>query len=351
MSSVDELLKEMDKQYGDAVVGNGHDQPEYTRADTGMFPIDLAIGGGFPVGKMSIIYGPESSLKTTVALKAIAQYQRTNPDKTCVFVDIEASYDKDWAIKLGVQTEKLKLLRPTYAEMAVDLIEGILYADDCGVVVVDSLAAMVTANELNSSAEKAVVGGSGLVIGRFYRKAVMAISTAIRKERYPTLICINQIRFKIGVMYGDPETMPGGNAFRYGAALILRLYGKDEIDKKINATLPSWKICSGIVKKYKIPIFSKSFEFRMSINKNTGFAIGDVDDWNTFKKYMQDFGIIRKGEKAGSWFLGEQEFKTISSIRKHIDEDESLNLALRELVFETALGDDEEDNEDAETEE
>jgi len=343
MSSITELAEQMGKQYGKGVVTNGADVPESLRADTGIFPFDLATGGGFPIGKISILYGPESSLKTTIALKAIARYQLSNPDKKCVFVDVEASYSPNWAKKLGVDTEALTILRPTCAEHAVDAIEGILYADDCGIVVVDSLAALITANELDSSAEKAVVGGSGLVIGKLYRKAVMSLNDAIREDRYPTLICINQIRFKIGVMYGDPETMPGGNAFKFASALTVRLYGKDEIDTKINATLPAWKICSGIVKKYKVPIYAKSFEFKLSITKATGFSVGDVDDWNTFLSKMKDLQIIMKGKKVGTWVMLDKEYKTLKEIRKTIDDDDGLNLALRELVVEGCLDDDDED--------
>ncbi len=320
MSSVEELTKGLQKEYGDGTVVSGDVIESFGRIATTIFPFDLATGGGFPEGKISIVYGPESSLKTTIALKAIAAHQRRHPEKVCVFVDLEASYEEEWAIHLGVITSRVKIVRPDFAEQAVDIMESLLYAEDLGIMVIDSLAALITANEVDSSANKAVVGGSGLVINRLYRKATLALNTARKEGRTPTLIVINQIRHKIGVMYGDPETMPGGNAFKFASALTVRLYGKDEMDKKISSVLPVWKICSGIIKKFKQPIAARSFEFKLSVDKSTGLAIGEVDDWATILAYLKEAGFLEKDPKAG-WKLFDETYKTQNEIRQLLRED------------------------------
>jgi len=254
VATVTQLVNQMGKQYGENVVSLGVIPPLISgRIPTGFFGFDLQIGGGFPRGYGSIVYGMESSMKTTLVLKAIAQHQKIWPNQKCVFIDIEGHFDESWAILMGVDTTKLVYVLAEYAEQAVDISEAFLYADDIGLVVVDSLAAFCSANELKNSADVAVVGGAGLTIGKFYRKAGLALSHARRTGREPTIICVNQTRFKIGG-HGDPETMSGGVAFRFFAKLIIRTKGKDIKDSSADSDKPAWKECDAIIKKYKVPI-------------------------------------------------------------------------------------------------
>ncbi|MCK5788777.1 MAG: hypothetical protein KAH32_07250 [Chlamydiia bacterium] len=342
MASIETLLKEMNKQYEDNVVSEGAIMLDSDRAPTGILPLDLCLGGGFPLGRISIIWGAESSLKTTIALKTIEMFQKMHPDKKCVFVDLEASYVPEWGAVLGVDNEKLIYVLPQYAEQAVDIIEGFLYADDVGIIVVDSLAALITANELDSSADKAVVGGSGLVIGKLYRKSAMALSTGIREGRTPTLLCINQVRQKIGG-YGNPDVMPGGNAFKFASAMTIRVYGKDELDKKIHGSLPCWKAISGTINKWKVPVTAKTFEFKVSLMDDTGFPVGTTNDWNTLSTYLKDLGYLVKGEKTGQWFLFDEEYKTLNPIKKRLAEDLEFDLLVRNTVIDAVLNGIEED--------
>ena len=235
MASMDDLVKQMGKTYGSQSVQVGVKLAECVRVDTGVFPFDLATGGGFPQGKISILYGAESSFKTTLSLMAIAHSQKQYPDKKCVFVDVEASYEPDWGAALGVDNDKLVYVLPDYAEQVVDMVEGFLHADDCGVVVIDSLAALITQNETESSAEKAVVGGAGLVVGKLYRKATLAMAQARKEERLPTLIAINQIRHKIGVMFGDPECVHADTLVNFvdGRSIPIREVVENKIDSPI----------------------------------------------------------------------------------------------------------------------
>lgn len=269
---------------------------EIPRLPSGIFQFDLATGGGIPMGRISVIYGPESSMKTTLSLKLIAQMQQRYPSKRCVFVDAEGHFDPVWATKMGVNVEVLGYAIPPSAEKMVDMVEGLLYAKDLGLVVIDSLAALTTQKELDSDAEKALVGSGALLINKFYRKSSRALGMAKMEGLFPTMICINQIRYKIGVMYGNPETMPGGPSFKFASSLTVRVYGKDLIEKSINPSLPAFKEIKCVIQKYKVPIVSQNCEFKMALLPTAyyGLKVGGVYEWNTILHYAKTLGFIVK---------------------------------------------------------
>ncbi len=337
MSKVKEIVKALKKEHGDQLISDGGKPGNPPRLLTGVFPLDLASGGGLPRGKTTVLYGAESSGKTNVALKAIANAQREEPDKTAVFVDAEGGYDPDWASMMGVDNDKLVHCMPDYAEQAVDLIEAFLYAEDVSIVVLDSIAALVTANEIDSSASKMVVGGSGLVVGRLYRKSTLALNKARKDGRFPIFLAINQIRFKIGATHSDPEVMPGGQAFKYSSSLTIRLYGKDEVDKAIHAEVPCWKVCSGIVKKHKVPIAARNFEFRMAKVPipSKKLKMGGMYDWATILSYMKNFELLVKG-KTGWEFQGEV-YKTQDDIRQRMLDDYDFDTTVRSGLIDLAM--------------
>lgn len=301
--NVKELLGKLNKQAKRQLGTVGVEVEQVERIPTGLFQFDLATGGGFAKGRVNLVYGPESSMKTTLCLKAIASSQKNCPDKICVFVDVEGHFDAGWAALHGVDVSTLAYTSPSSAEEMIDVVEQLLYADDIGVVVVDSLAAMVTTGELESSAEKAVVGNAGLAINKLYRKTGRAMIVAKDAGRTPTLILINQIRHKIGVMYGDPETMPGGSSFKFSASLIVRVYGKDEFDKNVSEALPAYKKVGIILKKWKMPIVSRTAEMMISLMPipEYGLAVGESYDWNTCLSYMKKLDMLVKS--SGGWDL------------------------------------------------
>lgn len=206
-NDVASLVKAFKKDFGEATAITGGQEVDVPRIPTGILHLDIATGGGIPKGRNTIIYGPESSGKTNICLKIIANYQRLYPKETCVFVDIEGTYDVKWAKKLGVDVDSLVRLRPLTAEEAVDMVQAVLLAEDCGLVVVDSLAALITDNEAESEAAKAAVGGASAHIGKMVRKTTQALNKADMQGRSPTLIYVNQTRFKVGFVLGDPECL------------------------------------------------------------------------------------------------------------------------------------------------
>lgn len=339
MSNCDEILKKVKKEYGESIATRGSDEYVDTpRIPTGIFPFDLASGGGFPMGRVSVVFGPESSNKTNLVLKAIGEGQKIYVGKKAVFVDAEHGYDKEWAQKMGVDVDNLIVIHPEYAEQAVDMIEAFLYADDVFVVALDSIAALSTQNEIESSAEKASVGGASLVIGKLFKKATVSFNRMRNQGKMPpAFIGINQIRHKIGVMFGDPETMPGGNAVKFASSFTVRLYGKNVMDKKLHPAMPAYKEVSVIIRKWKMPILSVNATFTMQMIDGNGRFPGHVEDWNTISSYLKDLEYLTKGEKGQGWIMFGEHYKTLDECRTALYEDMEVLMEAKAQIIQEML--------------
>jgi recombination protein RecA len=334
------VLAKYKKRLGDNVGDYGGLLVDADRIPTGLFPFDLATGGGFPRGRCSIVYGPEDSCKTSLIFRAIAANQVIKPDEINVYVAIEP-FDAVWAGKLGVNTSKLVVLSPSYAEEAVDMTGDFLSAEDCGIVAVDSLAAMITTQEAEKSAEGSNPGAQGLVTGKLVRKTTLALRDAEKAGRNPTLVYINQTRFKIGVMYGDPETMPGGNAPRYQAQLRVRTYGKAIKDSKVSDTYPVRREVNFIMKKHKVPIVADSGKFEMVTYPHNGLLIGETDDFNTISEYLKSFSALEKGEKGKGWVILGDDYPTLQAFKDRVYHDRKFGALVRASIIKRVLDDQE----------
>ena len=332
-TSMADLLTVFQKDLGDGIGSFGGALVQTDRIPTGVFPLDLAMGGGFPRGKVSIVFGPESSGKTNISMLALANHQKLWPAQVCAFIDVEHAFDPAWAKALGVNTEKLLVINPAYAEQAVDIIESLLMADDCGLVVVDSLAALVTSSEMDSSAEKAVVGGAALVIGKLTRKSTAAFVAAEKAGRFPSLIYINQISYKIGVMFGDPETTPGGTKPRHQSSMTLRLYGKNKLDTSVSATMPVIKETKFIIRKWKCPVLHASGEYDMVTFAHAGLQPGQCADFNAVAEYLKTFGEFAKAEKGKGWTILGTHYDTIDVFKAKFYEDQVFGTKVRQKVI------------------
>jgi len=332
-ASMADMLATYQKDMGEEIGSYGGRLLEAERIPTGLFPLDLAMGGGFPRGKTSVIFGPESSSKTNIALLAVANHQKRWPGQVCAFIDIERSFDPAWARALGVDTAKLIVVEPAYAEQAVDMVEGFLAAEDCGVVVMDSLAAMMTVAEQGKSAEAATPGGAGLLINKLYRKTTNAIGESVKKGGCPTLIYINQIRFKIGVMFGSPETMPGGPSPLFQAAIILRVYGKNVTDPKVSDTMPVIKEVQFVIKKWKCPIHTAGGKVEMIMQPYHGLRPGQCDDLGLIQEFLVGYGEWGKGEKGKGWVIAGEQYDTQDQWKKRMLADAEFAAALRRRII------------------
>lgn len=238
MTDSTELLKKWRKDHGAniATVGDAG-WVDIPRIQTGVFPVDLATGGGFPMGKLSIVYGPESSNKTNLMLGAIREGQKAYPDKMAAIVDAEHEVNIPWCKQLGLDTDRLIVLHPDYAEQAVDMVESLIYAKDIFLVGLDSIAALAKQSEVDASAEKGSYGGASILVGRMTRKAVVGFSKMARENiQAPALICINQIRMKMDAgPHGNPECLHADTLVNFvdGRSIPIRQVVEQKIDAPI----------------------------------------------------------------------------------------------------------------------
>jgi recombination protein RecA len=297
-----DILTAIRKTKGDKVVVMGNEAVAVARIPTGIFELDFYLGGGFPCGRYTIIYGPESSNKTNIALLAVAEAQRRPaPNNLGVWVDVEQVWDKDmaaWAEKLGVNTANLMVVKPAYGEEAVDMVDALMRAEDVAILVVDSLAPMIAVKEIEQSAENFDVGTSALMIKRMANKVACAFGEERRRDHYPCVIFINQIRFKIGVLFGNPETMPGGEAVKFLASMRLRTSASNKVVTAINPDVHSFKETHIILKKAKVPVLSNDFKFDLCVYDHDKLKCGESASWNMVMGYLQQLGSMVKVPKG-----------------------------------------------------
>jgi len=220
LAAIRMAMDQIEKQYGKGSImklGQRADQGKIEVIPTGAIALDLALGvGGFPKGRIIEIYGPEASGKTTVALSVIAQAQKNGG--TCAFVDAEHALDPERAEILGVNLDDLLLSQPDTGEQALEITETLIRSGAIDVVVVDSVAALVPRAELEGEMGDAVMG----LQARLMSQALRKLTGAINKSK-TILIFTNQLRQKIGVMFGNPETTPGGQALKFYASIRIDL--------------------------------------------------------------------------------------------------------------------------------
>ena len=206
-----QTVAQIEKQFGEgAIMPLGSDSiPRVEGIPTGSLALDVALGGqGLPRGRVIEIFGPESSGKTTLALHVVAEAQRG--DGIAAFVDAEHALDPSWAKKLGVDLESLLVSQPSHGEEAMQITEMLVKSNAVDVIVVDSVAALVPKNELDGEIGDTHVGLQARLMSQSLRK----LTAAIARSR-TCVVFINQIREKIGVMFGSPETTPGGRALKF----------------------------------------------------------------------------------------------------------------------------------------
>jgi len=334
MSGLSDVLKQLKKDHGDKITITGDTVVDFERMPFGVFPLDLAMGGGIPIGKMSMVFGPESSGKTTMAMILIAEYQRTH-DKSAFLVDAEWGFDPSWASRLGVDLEKLHIGKPETGEQAVEMIEGLTYADDVGLIVVDSIAGMVPQSEIDGDVNRMQVGGNSMLVGKMVRKTNAALMSQAKRDIHPTLFFINQLRKKIGVMFGNPETFPGGHALRHYCNIIFRTYGKDIMVPTVSKANPALKEVTLGMKKWKIPIVSKTAKYQFATIAHDGLPVGGSSAWNTIIKYSQDYGYIAK--KGNKWMFGGEEYKTQKAIVELLTSDPDMLAQLKAQLIADAV--------------
>jgi recombination protein RecA len=320
--AIDMALTQIEKQFGKGSImrlGDRASSAGVPAIPTGSLSFDLALGvGGFPRGRVVEIFGPESSGKTTIALHAIAQAQKTRG--SAAFIDAEHAMDAKYAKLLGVNTDELLVSQPDSGEQALEIAEVLVRSGAIDILVVDSVAALVPRAELDGEMGDSLPGLQARLMSQALRKL-----TAIVSKSNTCLVFINQIREKIGIMFGNPETTTGGRALKFYSSIrvdIRRIGAIKEGDAVVgNRTRVK------IVKNKLAPPFREA-EFDILYNQGISYE-GDVVDLAVDKRLVEKSGAwySYKGERLGQ---GRENAKTF--IREHPDVAQALESQLRELL-------------------
>ncbi len=322
--ALEAAMAQIQKQFGKgAIMKLGDDTHMNIDAiSTGSISLDIATGiGGVPKGRIVEVFGPESSGKTTLTLELIAQAQKKN--KVCAFIDAEHALDPIYARKLGVKIEDVFISQPDNGEQALEICETLVRSGGVDVVIIDSVAALVPKAEIEGDMGDSHMGLQARLMSQALRKL-----TAIIGKSNCMVIFINQIRMKIGVMFGNPETTTGGNALKFYASVRLEIRRIESIDSKTSEDAVGNRVRVKVVKNKVAPPFRKC-ELDIYFGKGISYTASLLD-------CAVKYEIINK---AGAWYsmgeekIGQGKENTLAFLESHPEIAADIEQKLRDKLF------------------
>lgn len=320
--ALNSALSVIEKNYGKGTIMSlvdGKNQEPIEAISTGSIGLDVAIGiGGIPRGRIIEIYGPESSGKTTLTLHIAAETQKAGG--TVVFIDAEHALDLKYAARLGVDINKLLISQPDSGEQALEITETLVRSNAVDLVVIDSVAALTPQAELNGDMGDSLPGLQARLMSQALRKLTSAVS-----KTKTSIVFINQIRMKIGVMFGSPETTTGGNALKFYSSLRMDIRRIGSIKEKDEVVGNRTKV--KIVKNKVAPPF-REVEFDIIYNEGISLT-GELVDLGV------KAGVI---DKAGAWYAykGERIGQGRESAKQFLKENPKMLQEIRTLILDSA---------------
>ncbi len=317
--ALDETLKRIDKKFGKGALMRMGDKPnlDIKRFSSGLLSLDHAIGGGYPYGRIMELYGPESSGKTTLALTAVAALQKENG--IVAYIDFENALDPAYAKNLGVDLDSLLLSQPGTAEDGFNIANELVKSGAVDMIVFDSVAAMLPKAEIDGEIGDNHVGLQARLMSQSLRGL-----TSLANQTQTTLLFINQIREKVGVMFGSPEVTPGGRALKFYSTIRLDIRRRDNIKEGQDIIGTNVKIK---VTKNKVAPPFKQVEVQNFFGKGLSHA-GDL------LTIAVDNDIV---QKSGSWYsyqkerLGQGQPNVIDYLEKHPDTEDKIEKDIKDM--------------------
>ncbi len=281
--AIEIAVSQIEKQFGKGSIMRlgSQEKVDIATIPTGALSLDIALGGGIPRGRIIEIYGPESSGKTTLAIHILTEAQRMGD--AVAFIDAEHAFDPKYAKNIGLDIDNLYISQPDFGEQALEILETLVRSAAFGVIVVDSVAALTPRAEIEGDMGDSHMGLQARLMSQALRKI-----TAITSKTGTTIIFLNQLRMKIGVMFGNPETTTGGNALKFYASVRMDIRQKDKILKD-GQVIGHARTVKVVKNKVAPPFKEASFNmiYPMGIDKESSILDAAIDK-----------GVV---EKAGAW--------------------------------------------------
>lgn len=372
-SKLTQALSELEKNYGKGMVTFAAELPNIPKISTGILTLDADLGGGIPKSRLTVLIGEPSASKTTVALLAAASMQQmetltnrplvrvldeaTPPSNfdgllvphykyylkdggeeaepgVVILLDVEGTFDRSWAMALGVDLNKLVVTKPDFLEQTFDIIHGLVKTGEVDMIILDSIAAMTPAKEFDMSVEDDTMGLQARKNGQGLRKLISLMNQIERDGvNAPAVVAINQKRLKIGVMYGNPETVPGGRAWEFYAAV--RISFRQDAKNSV---------------KVKDEVVGRAFTYKIEKNKMNGFTRdggfvvygvdhgpylkGQPDSYGQVLDLASRIGII-DARGAGVYVLGEEKIRGKDNVIDYLMSNPDYFNTVKDQVMET----------------